>query len=114
MEEEEGGREGEEEADEMKESFVPLEEGAGEEVGERADRGELVMYWEVVEGGGAVLTRSEEGWWEEPGGGWSEDTGMGKEEEGRGKGTCGGVGMGEGEGRAERAGDVGPPGGLDG
>lgn len=114
MEEEEGGSEGEEEADEMKESFVPLEEGAREAAGERADRGELVMYWEVVEGGEAVITRSEEGWWEEPGGGWRGETGTGEEEEGRGKGACGGVGMGEGEGRAERAGDVGPPGGLGG
>lgn len=56
IEEEERGRAVAGEADEIKESFVPLEEGVGEMVaGGTVQKDELVMDWEVGDEGDVVL-----------------------------------------------------------
>lgn len=69
-------------------------------VGDCANGDKLVMCWEVVEDG-EVLTRAEE-----PDGGLREEPGTDEDEEGWRRAMCGGVEMGAGEGRAERAGGV--------
>lgn len=56
IEEEARGRAVADEANEIKESFVPLEEGVGEMVaGETVQKDELVINWEVGDDGDVVL-----------------------------------------------------------
>lgn len=56
IEEEDRGRAVADEADEIKESFVPLEEGVGEMVaGETVLKDEPVMYWEVGDESDVIL-----------------------------------------------------------
>lgn len=76
--------------------------------GEIVQEDELVMYWEVGEEGDVVLNSTKDRSWEVPNGGLKEETGINEDEDEDvwRKGRCGGSEMGEGEGRAERAGDV--------